>query len=377
LAQRGGAKRRVGPIRPTIGYFPFLQRGLKEYARGMFTSQMQLAAALDDWGFREVRGRKTSSQYIDKILGRYLKFYAGIIVNPWTGEDVAGLHVPMITQAEMYNIQLIRSGKRRVQKRGAHNPDFPLRKTVACAECGRMLTGSVSRGNGGRYFYYHCYSKTCGEYGKAIPKADLEAAFSRYLRRITPKQRVLDVIKAAIIDVWEENSLALKSRAERHAATLVNLSEKRARIQELLEDRAYSREEGRERLAEVKNQLIATQIALNEARIEQFDIEAAVTYAANFIGDLGRQWFDLAPELRPRFQKLIFPEGVRYSRLTEFGTVKLGLIFKLSQQNPGEIPPLVDSMRVGWNQFMAEILEWRALMRDEPSPLRVLLARLT
>jgi DNA invertase Pin-like site-specific DNA recombinase len=128
-----GAKRRgekkSQPDPPDERAFPIVQRGLKEYARGMFASQMQLAAALDDWGLQEIRGRKTTSQYIDKILGRYLKFYAGILFNPWTGEDVPGLHVPMITQGEMYNIQLIRSGKRRVQKRGAYHADFPLRKT--------------------------------------------------------------------------------------------------------------------------------------------------------------------------------------------------------------------------------------------------------
>ena len=366
--KRGEKKDQPDP--PDERVFPILQRGLKEYAKGMFASQMQLAGALDDWGLREVRGRKTSSQYIDKILGRYLKFYAGILVNPWTGEDVPGLHVPMITQEEMCNIQLIRSGKRRVQKRGAYSADFPLRKTVACAECGRMLTGSVSRGNGGRYFYYHCYNKLCGEYGKAIAKADLEAAFSKYVKRIAPKAHVLDVIKASVIDVWQENSLSLRTEAERHATTLANLTDKRARIRELLEDGTYSSAEGKERLAEVKNQIMAAEIALHEARIEQFDIGAAVTYATSFIGDLGRQWFDLAPELRWRFQKLIFPEGVPYSRSAGFGTAKLGLIFELSQRNFDDVPPLVDLMGVGWNQFVVELREWQALKTAAPSAKR-------
>jgi hypothetical protein len=126
--------------------FPIIQRGLKEYAKGIFTSQMQLATALDEWGMRDIRGRRISSQLIDRILGKYLKFYAGILVNPWTNEDVEGLHTPMITREEMHQIMLIRSGKARVQKRGRYNADFPLRRTVSCGACGRMLTGSVSRG---------------------------------------------------------------------------------------------------------------------------------------------------------------------------------------------------------------------------------------
>jgi hypothetical protein len=100
---------------------------------------------------------------------------------------------------------------------------------------------------------------------------------------------------------------------------------------------------------------------MHEARIEQFDAEAAITYAMNFISDLGRQWFDLAPELRPRFQKLIFPEGVPYSRSEGFGTAKLGLIFGLCQQNTDDVSPLVDLLGVGWNQLVWEMREWRKL----------------
>jgi len=42
--------------------------------------------------------------------------------------------------------------------------------------------------------------------------------------------------------------------------------------------------------------------------------------------------FDLSSQLRPRFQKLVFPEGIPYQRNKGFGTTKLGLIFKLNQQ---------------------------------------------
>jgi hypothetical protein len=129
----------------------------------------------------------------------------------------------------------------------------------------------------------------------------------------------------------------------------------------LIEDGTYSGEQGKERLAEIKSEIIATEIALSEARIEQLDVETAVTFATNFIGDLGRQWFDLPPDLRPRFQQLIFPEGVSYSRSKGFGTTKLGLIFELYRQTAGENPSLVDLMGVGWNQILAELREWQAL----------------
>ena len=78
------------------------------------------------------------------------------------------------------------------------------------------------------------------------------------------------------------------------------------------------------------NEILTTKITLSETRIEQFDIEAAVIYATDFIQKMDRQWFDLSPDLRPRFQKLVFPDGIPYSRDTGFGTTKLGLIYEFS-----------------------------------------------
>ena len=100
------------------------------------------------------------------------------------------------------------------------------------------------------------------------------------------------------------------------------------KIQDLLEDGTYDSVSGKERLAEVENQITATKISVSEANIEKFDIEAALIYATNFIKNLGRQWIDLPPQLRPRFQKLVFPDGIPYSREKGFGTAKLGLIYE-------------------------------------------------
>ncbi len=82
-------------------------------------------------------------------------------------------------------------------------------------------------------------------------------------------------------------------------------------------------------------------ISVSEARIEQFDIEAAVSYATQFIADLYQQWFDLPAPVRPRFQKLVFPEGITPNQLAGVGTVKLGCIFELSQNSVAEVPSVV------------------------------------
>ena len=58
--------------------FPIIQRALKEYAQG-HCSQAELVKLLDEWGLKEIRGKKTPPQLVDRILGQHLKFYAGIL----------------------------------------------------------------------------------------------------------------------------------------------------------------------------------------------------------------------------------------------------------------------------------------------------------
>ena len=101
-----------------------------------------------------------------------------------------------------------------------------------------------------------------------------------------------------------------------------------------------------ERKQKIDNQVAAVKISMSECKIDQFDIEAALSYAIAFVRDLGRQWFDLPAEIGPRFQKLIFPEGIPYTRNKGFGTAKLSVIFELNQQSHGSKYHTVDHGRI-------------------------------
>ncbi len=343
-AKRDEKKTEPDPINEKV--FPIIQKGLREYAKGAFTSQVELAKALDQWGLSKILGKKTTGQVIDRILGKYLNFYAGILIDPETGEEIHGLHKPMITREEMQKIQLVRSGKSSGNfRRNKFNPVFPLRRTAMCASCGKSLTGSISRGNGGQYPYYHCGDKQCSMYGKCISKDKIEKEFIEHLMQIAPKAKWFEVFKETVLNVWEEKGRSFELDAEGYQAKLNSLLEKKARIRDLLEEGTYTKEDGKERLAEVENQITAAKISLSEAKIEQFDIEAALSYATNFISDLGRQWFDLPAQLRPRFQKLVFPEGLPYSLTSGYGTAKLGLIYEINRRSSGDLSPLVDPRR--------------------------------
>ncbi|MFH1863467.1 MAG: recombinase family protein [bacterium] len=227
--KRRGEKK-TEPDPPDERAFPIIQKALREYSKGLY-SQTELAKYLDKLGLKEIRGRKTIPQFVDRILGKYLKFYAGIIVNPWTGEERDGLHKAMITKEELYKIQLVRTGKaNNSAKHQKFNPEFPLRRTAVCDYCNRYLTGSTSHGNGGAYPYYHCQNKNCSMFGKCIAKKILEVEFMDYLEKITPKDKSLLLFKESILDVWKEKGQHFVSEAKKYERQLELLETKKKRV---------------------------------------------------------------------------------------------------------------------------------------------------
>jgi len=367
-------EKKTGPDGPDARVFPIIQRGLREYSKGM-CSQYELARRLDKWGLGEIRGTKTRPQLVDRLLGQYLKFYSGVLVNPWTGEEHQGLHTPMINQEEYRRIILVRSGKAFTAKRNIYNPEFPLRRLVLCSACTRPLTGSVSRGNGGKYAYYHCAWHNCSLYGKGIPKTRLEDEFMCYLEQVTPGKGFWTLLEATVARMWKDQQGEIEVSLKRWKAVVRSLEERRNRVFEMREDGSYTRDEFQRRHQGVEVELTEARENLASYQVDGFDPTAAFKYAENFVTAWSGQWLELAPESRSRFQHLIFPDGIPYNRDSGFGTAKLGSIYELNQRFVATNSKGVDSKRFHWNpnkadweQFRLELWKFEKLYDDYTAP---------
>ncbi len=322
--------------------FPIIQRGLKEYATGMY-SQMDLLHMFQRSKLAEVSGINVDLRLVDRILTKHLKFYAGILSSTIIGDEkYPGAHIPMITEEEMHCIMQIKSGKKISFKKDKNNPNFPLKRLVRCDSCQKPITGSTAIGNGGAYHYYHCYTVDCPMKGKTIPKADIEDKFLELLKSIQPRENFLQLFEESVMSEWKEKGQSFELDATKHEATIKILEERKKNIYKMREDGDYTTEEFKARKEEVENELVTAKISLSETHIEQFDIQAALAYAHNFMRSLDRQWFDASSDLRARFQKIVFPLGIPYDREEGFRTTKLGYIFELNQQFSAKNSSLVD-----------------------------------
>jgi site-specific DNA recombinase len=259
-------------------------------------------------GLRTEEGNRISKQFLAKILRNPI--YAGWISYKPLGERYRGDFQSLVTQ-ELFD---------RVQRRLSGNPttgigrrkaqqDFPLRRFVRCARCGKPVTGGWARGRwGNRYAYYYCRQKCSGVIAR---KATLEERFVGLLRQLVPSPEWLELLKQTILSIWHEE---LGQASDARESVQKRVTQIRARLRRLDEAFLYESsvdrttyEEQRDKLRE---ELTLAELELSEARVEQFDIDSALAKAISVLNNASALWIDASLEDRLRLQEVLFPQGL-------------------------------------------------------------------
>jgi site-specific DNA recombinase len=322
-------EKKTKPDEPDGPLFSLIRKALLAYANGQIALQSDLAKQLDLWGYRELTGAIATTQLVDRLLGRYLPFYAGILVDPWTGAEYKGLHEAMITSEDAQRIRARRFGlvPGTPIRRMYFNADFPLRRIVKCGMCERPLTAAHSSGNGGRYGYYYCHNRECPRRNKGIRSDELTRAMGRWFRRFELRAHH-DLVAKRLDQLWR----ARKSTSQSTSASQIDaLTERRKRICEMREDGSYDLPTYKARVAEVDAQIVKLRAQSVARSIGDLDFDVVLEAAQWFLPRLRELWRQISPSSRARFEQLVFPDGI---------TCDLGAVFRTN--NPGLILALVD-----------------------------------
>ncbi len=164
----------------------------EEVAKGIDT-------ILDCWKAVTKRGFKVSKNQFWNMLRNPI--YCGKIFIPAYKDEaettIPATHEALISEELFYEVQDVLNGrKRKFPAKNILKEELPLRGFLQCRKCGGRLTGSASKGNGGRYFYYHC-SKGCNERFKADEANDL---FVKELERISFSKGGIKVFRKIVTD---------------------------------------------------------------------------------------------------------------------------------------------------------------------------------
>lgn len=347
-ANRPGAKKTLPDV-PDQPAFSIIQAGLLEFSAGNLT-KARLLRLFNARGLRSKHGKLLAPQSIDNLLSDV--FYAGIIHDPWSGEEVEGGHVPAISRQTFNAIQRIIGKRSNSVPHHATRTEFPLRTFVRCANCEATLTGAFSRGRSARYPYYRCFRRDCDN-KCSYPLADVHREYETFLSATSADGHAFAHIKEAVMKIGVGTLSSLDLTREKRALELKRAKEQfqqllRLKMDDLLTDDEFKAQRG----------LVSGRIAELEGGIEENStnsIESVLSDLDSLRGtlrDLLALWLDLNIENRKRFQLLSLPRGYVFGRV---GTAQRGRLFSLIgnplQGNATLVHPEGDS----WNQLVNEI----------------------
>jgi site-specific DNA recombinase len=331
-------RRKLMPDIPDEERFYLIQKGLRLYMKGNHTITA-LAEESERWGLKTRTGKPMRKQLWDVILVD--KFYAGILVDPWTGEEYKGLHTPMITHDEYERIQQVKRGlsNNATAQRLSTNPDFPLRRFVLC-ECGRFYTASWSTGRNKKYPIYHCHNKNCLHFGHSIPREMIEQKFYNLLSKVSPVPEFISLFKYTVIDCYKEQRTARQQEVGYRERELKRLEARRKELLDMRINHEVSKEEYKE-MKDALDSQISVLTASTEPCNDVYDMETAITHATKLISNIADEWNRMKSPKKERFQKMVLPKGITYQKTVgKFGTAILSPIFKLNETfltNPSDL----------------------------------------
>lgn len=268
---------------------------------------------------------KITKSSLNKILRNPL--YAGLIKTAFFNDLIEAAHQPIIPKDLFFKVQTILDGKRSaVVPKNRNHPDFPLRNFLCCPKCDTKLTGGWSKGRlGQRYGYYRCRHSKCRV---NVKKGHLEANFYEYLKTFEPRPEIMALFEASVMDAWKDQQADGIRYRQKVESELVGLKTKRDRIEELIIEGKIDEETYTRKFEEVRQEILAKQIEVNETVIELNDIEACLSYCTYFVTHIADLWLNADHNLKQQFQTLIFPGQIIYKENGSFEPTETALIFK-------------------------------------------------
>jgi DNA invertase Pin-like site-specific DNA recombinase len=349
--------KKTEPDQPDQPAFGLLQQALNEFATGAYT-KAQILRLMTVRGLRTRKGKPISKQSLDHILTS--PFYAGIIRDPWTGEDHVGRHLPMVSRQTFQAVQRVIARRGRSVPHRVIRPEFPLRSFVRCGACEYVLTGAFSRGRSSVYPYYHCFYKSCTDQ-QYYPSADVHKEFLGFLDATSADQHALDHLKNYVVEVcgsWTESTRSLNERRAVEAKRIKDQQQQliRMKMEQLITDEEFL----------AQRNLLTSRLSELEASVPEDgpDAEGFLRYIDTIcdpLMNLPNAWDGISADLKRRFQQIVLPAGYVFGRI---GTAQKGRLFSFLGASDTLKTNLVPLEGQSWNQLAEEITEFAAIFRE-------------
>jgi site-specific DNA recombinase len=254
---------------------------------------------------------------------------------------VQGTHKPIISEALFYDVQDYLNGKKKVYRNKVGSMDIlQLRGHLICPKCGKVLTGSASKGRNAKYYYYHCIA-SCGTRFKAENANNL---FSRELSKLVPNSGMTEVYKLVIQEEFKSKTKSQREDVKLVREALEKTSNELANARRLLLTNEIEPSEYRAIKVDYEKKISGLESKLMELSKESSNIEPLLNKALTTLTSLDKLYENSNNENKRKIIGSIFPEkltfdgfGYRTARLNEAVQLIYSLGKGFSENKNGQI----------------------------------------
>jgi site-specific DNA recombinase len=226
-------------------------------------------------------------------------------------EIVNALHESIISEELFQEVQNVLNGKKKITaKHTRTREELPLRGYLVCSCCGKNITGSSSKGNGGKYFYYHC-QKGCRERYQTDIAHD---SFERWLGDISIKPEVAQLYLSVMDDIFKANEgdreteiKKLEADYIKHSAMMDKAAIKL--VNDELDKYAYKR------LKEnLSYECTEIRLRIDELKRAESGFDEYCRYGISLLSDLPHYYSNATLEGKQKMLGSIFPEKLVFEK---------------------------------------------------------------
>jgi len=324
-----------------------IKEALEGFANGRFVTQEQVRQFLEKNHFKH-RGGSTivHPEQVRRLLNRVL--YTGYIEFPqWDVPLTKGHHKQIISMDTYQKIQDRLNGKTKsLRVRNDAREDFPLRGFILCGCCNSTLTAQWSKGRNKLHPYYRCNHKDCDYYGKSIRKVELESAFELLLMNVTPQKKVLALVKAVMIDVWQKRSGDVRSLVDTRQKELKGIDTKISNLIDTISESSDKEMKAmyEERIKELKDKKLRLGISIKQKnnKLTEKAFRTALDTTFSFIENPIGMWANGDLKRKQMVLRMIFRGPLVFDKKTGFRTACLSLPVELSNTSKNSYSQLVE-----------------------------------
>jgi DNA invertase Pin-like site-specific DNA recombinase len=351
-----GSKKRKADV-PDEPAFSILQEAWMKFASGAYT-KAQILRFLTGRKLTTRSGSALTNQFVDYLFDD--PFYAGILRDPWSGDELPGKHLPMVSRETFATVRQIIAGRNRSVPHLTTRPDFPLRGFVRCGSCEHGLTGSFSRGRSKKYPYYRCFNRHCDDWD-SHPQSEVHEEFARFLSNASPKPHAIAHLKHYLRRINELAVAQIDHVRLKRESEIQRAGEQMKELIRMKVDRMISDEEFQQGRIAIENRSTpksdAPMLEAEQADSVLSDLDAVTGY----LTDLSDSWLRVAPQFQRRFQQVMIPAG--YS-VGSVGTASKGRLLSFLTTPLPVDTYLVPSAWESWNQLATEVQALAQVFRE-------------